>query len=78
MQLVYWSLAEYAHVPVVAEARRGLARQMAGLTLTQWRAHGHICENFSPKRDAEECTGTRFYHWGALGALLPIIEAGLY
>ena len=77
-QLVYWSLSEYAHVPVVAAARKGLAKQMSALTLTQWRAHGHICENFSPKRESGDCTGTKFYHWGALGTLLPLIEAGFY
>ena len=25
-------------------------------------------ENFSPHKDADECTGDHFYHWGALPA----------
>ena len=35
-------------------------------------------ENFSPKKNATECTGTKFYHWGALGGLITLLEEGLY
>ena len=77
-QLVYWSLLEYDHVPVVRQARQGLAVQMTELMLSQWRKHGHICENFSPKRVAADCTGTKMYHWGALGGLISIMEAGKF
>ena len=78
VQLVYWSLLEYDHVPVVRAARKGLAKQMTALTLSQWKAHGHICENFSPRKDGVDCTGTKFYHWGALGSLVSLMEAGVY
>jgi hypothetical protein len=111
MQLVWWSLAEYDHVPVVSAARKGMCKQMTELMLSQWHRNGHICktltsftayylqrydirssrysnlmscrvvssgENFSPKKNATECTGTKFYHWGALGGLITLLEEGLY
>ena len=51
---------------------------MATLMLTQWNRNRYICENFSPARDAAECTGTKFYHWGALLGLIAMEEQGLY
>ena len=39
VQLVYWSLLEYDHVPVVRAAKKALAKQMTALTLSQWKAH---------------------------------------
>ena len=42
-QLVYWSLLEYDHVPVVRTARIALTVQMEALLLTQWRDKRHIC-----------------------------------
>lgn len=44
----------------------------------QWNDHRHICENFSPHKAVDECTGCHFYHWGALPALELLIEHGLY
>ncbi len=75
-QLTYWSLDEYGHVPIVAAARKALAVQMTEMGLNMWRLHGHVCENFNPHEDATECSGTRFYHWGALTFLISFIEAG--
>ena len=75
-QLTYWALSEYAHVPVVRRGRGALARQMRALMLSQWRAHRHICENYNPHRNSTECSGTRFYHWGALTGLLALQERG--
>ena len=77
-QLTYWSFSEYAHVPQVAAARAALVRQMQAMFLAQWRANRHVCENFAPGRNASECTGTKFYTWGALAGLLAIEDAGLY
>jgi hypothetical protein len=76
--LVHWSLLEYDHLPVVRAARKALCRQMTALMLSQWRAHRHICENFSPHRNATDCSGTKFYHWGALMGLISMVEDGLY
>jgi hypothetical protein len=74
--LTWWALREYSHVPVVAEARAALARQAGATAVEQWRRNRHVCENFSPRRGATECTGSFFYHWGALATLLPLLEAG--
>jgi len=46
--------------------------------LEQWRLNRHVCENFDPRKGATECTGSHFYHWGALSALLSFEDAGVY
>jgi len=56
-QLTFWALENYAHVPDVAAARSALAGQHGAMFLEQWRLNRHVCENFSPKRGATECTG---------------------
>ena len=80
--LTYWSLDEYRHVPAVAKGKAALVKQMRQLMLSQWRAHAHICENFNPHRSADtsggDCSGTTFYHWGALTGLLSAFEARLF
>lgn len=76
--LVYWSLLEYDHLPVVRATRKALCRQMTSLMIWHWRAHRHICENFSPHRNATDCSGTKFYHWGALMGLITMVEDGRY
>ena len=81
-QLTYWGLQRYDHVPAVRAGRKALCRQMLALMLSQWRAHRHICENYNPHRTADtshgDCSGTRFYHWGALTGRLTMIEEGRY
>ena len=47
MQLVWWSLAEYDHVPVVSAARKGMCKQMTELMLSQWHRNGHICKTLT-------------------------------
>lgn len=76
--LTYWSLQRYDHVPVVRSARKALCEQMSRMMLSMWRRHRHICENFNPHRNATECSGTRFYHWGALAGMIKLIEEGHY
>jgi len=78
--LTYWGLSHeaYLDVPLVTTARAALCKQMGALFLTQWRAHRHVCENFSPWRNATECTGMRFYHWGALAGFIGLLDAGFY
>merc|ERR1712216_1011357 len=72
--LTYWSLDRYAHLPEVAAAKSALASQMAKLMLSQWRRHRHICENYGPHKNTTDCTGTRFYHWGALNGLIQLLD----
>ena len=76
--LTYWSLQRYDHVPAVRAARKSLCKQMTAMMLNMWRRHRHICENFSPHRDATDCSGTQFYHWGALAGMITLIEEGYY
>ena len=52
--------AQYDHVPIVRRGRKALVLQMREMVLSQWRAHGHICENYSPAAAAPNCTGDRF------------------
>lgn len=81
-QLTYWSLQEYDHVPEVRQGRKALCKQMNSLMLWQWRKDRHICENYSPHRNADDhrgdCSGTKFYHWGALTGMISLIEQGYY
>jgi hypothetical protein len=77
-QLTYWAFSAYHHVPEVASAQAALVQQMTAMFMEQWRLNHHVCENFSPKRGATECTGTKFYTWGALAGLLAIQDEGLY
>ena len=77
-QITFWSLQSYSHVPAVAVAKAALAKQHSAMFLEQWRLNRNVCENFSPKQGAEECTGTHFYSWGALTGLLAIQERGMY
>jgi len=78
--LTYWGLAhpQYEQLDVVTTVRKALCKQMGSLFLSQWRRHGHVCENFSPWKNATECTGMHFYHWGALAGFIGLLEAGYY
>jgi len=77
-QLTYWSLQYYDHIPAVRAGRKALCKQLTALMLSQWRSNRHICENFSPHKNASDCSGTKFYHWGALTGLITLIEEGFY
>ncbi|MFW6155989.1 MAG: DUF4175 family protein [Armatimonadota bacterium] len=63
-----------------AEARRKLADASAHLLLKEWREHRHVHENYNSKT-GEGCdarSSNRFYHWGGLLGLIPLMEAGHY
>jgi len=82
-QLVYWSLQNQSpFLPSLAtstvsnRARKALCRQMKELMLSQWNANRHICENYSPYMNATDCSGTLFYHWGALNGFIGMVEDG--
>ena len=76
--LTYWSLQYYDHVPDVRKGRKALVAQHRELMLAQWRKWHHICENYNPHKTADtsggDCSGTKFYHWGALTGLIGIVE----
>ena len=46
------------------------------MLLAIWRRHRHVCENYSPMREAQNCTGDRFHQWGALSGIISLVEAG--
>merc|ERR1712032_409916 len=79
-QLTYWSLQNYDHVPAVRKGRKALVKQMGALMMSQWNENRHICENYNPHRTADtsggDCSGTKFYHWGALTGLIELMEEG--
>jgi hypothetical protein len=47
-----------------------------------------VCENFNPHQNSsvvidgkhwpDDCTGTKFYHWGALAGMISLIEEGYW
>ncbi|HEY5466767.1 MAG TPA: trehalase family glycosidase [Clostridia bacterium] len=72
--LVYLGLRRYD----LPEARKAMAQKSAALLLKEWRAFGHIHENYNGDT-GEGCDVTSsdsFYHWGGLLALIPLMEAG--
>jgi glycogen debranching enzyme len=74
--LVYMGLEAYD----LPEARRDLAEKSAYALLKEWREHRHIHENYN-SMTGEGCSSpdsNPFYHWGALLALIPLMEAGHY
>ena len=81
-QLTHWSLQNYDHVPAVRKGRKALAKQMGSLMMSQWDQHRHICENYNPHKTADtsggDCSGTKFYHWGALTGLIELVEEGFW
>eukprot|EP01052_Picozoa_sp_SAG31_P000967 SAG31_NODE_30_length_32545_cov_9.378999_30_plen_802_part_00 len=74
--LTYWSLQEYDHLPTVRAGRQAMVRQLSAMAANVWLRHRHICERFSPHRNVSDCTGGKFYHWGALPFLVDLIEHG--
>jgi len=57
---------------------RDLAEKSVALILKEWRAHGHIHENYSGD-DGWGCPNPRsdkFYHWGGLLTYIALIENG--
>ena len=61
VQLTFWGLQNYNHVPAVRTARKALAKQSTAMMMRQWDRHAHVCENFSPNRDTDDCTGDTFH-----------------
>ena len=80
-QLTFWGMQNY-DTELVTLGRKSLCKQMEALFLSQWNEHRHVCENYNPHKTADtskgDCSGTYFYHWGALTALIGLMEDGLY
>ena len=69
--LVWLGLSEY-HTPTALEARRELGEKSLALFLGEWRAKGHVHENYSATGpDSDNVPNSdAFYHWGALLGLI--------
>ncbi len=76
--LVFLGLKKYG----LDRAAQTLSDKSAALLLKEWRAHRHIHENYNAELgtgcfDGKNTNGSDpFYHWGALLALIPLVEAG--
>ncbi|CAB9504969.1 Trehalase [Seminavis robusta] len=77
-QLVYWSLQGPKQSDIVSKAKKALCKQMESLVMSQWNLNRHICENYHPHKNASDCSGTRYYHWGALNGLIGMVEDGYW
>ena len=86
-QIVYWSLQNSKQSVLNGsvslrrsrdKARKSLCKQMESLMMSQWNKNRHICENYSPFKNATECSGTLFYHWGALNGFVGMVEDGYW
>jgi neutral trehalase len=73
--LVYLGLRNYPE-PEIAEARQQLAQKSLDLFLKEWRANGHVHENYNGTTgQGDDVTSSdRFYHWGALLGLMSLEE----
>ena len=64
---------------IKTKARKALCQQMKDLMLDVWKSHRHVCENYYPNNNNNnDCSGTKFYHWGALNGLITMMEDGCY
>ena len=70
--LVYLGLRNYSQ----PEARQDLATKSLNLFLSEWKANGHVHENYNANTGQGDDVGSsdRFYHWGALLGLISYLE----
>lgn len=79
LQLVYWGLRRYSHLPSVAAVRAVLVKQSRQLLLDNWRLFRHVNENSNGITGTGEASYSDwFYHWGALAGFLSFEEEGWY
>ena len=77
--LVYLGLKEYQHLPAARRAMLDLSAQSESTFLAQWVDNHHVMENYN-SFTGEGCDSgdaVPFYHWGALNALVRLIEMQL-
>ncbi len=55
-----------------------LATQSENTFLVEWRANHRVMENFNSNTGVGCDVGNAipFYHWGALNALIPLMQSG--
>ncbi|MEH7115956.1 trehalase family glycosidase [Neobacillus vireti] len=72
--LVYLGIRNYQ----LAEAQKRLAEKSKALLLKEWLQHGHVHENYNADtgEGCDKNNSDRFYHWGALLGIIPLIEEG--
>src|SRR6266545_211704 len=70
--LLYRGLLNYD----LAQARKDLAKKSKELLLKEWRAQGHVHENYNAMTGEGDDVRSSdpFHHWGALLGLIPLIE----
>lgn len=81
--LVYLGLRRYDAVPEVRAARRELVAKSQALLLKNWRAHGHVLENYNADTGDNTVApgkmgGDSFYYWGGLLGTIALMEAVCY
>ena len=81
--LVYLGLQRYDAVPEVRAARLELVAKSRALLLKNWRAHGHVLENYNAETGDNTVApgkmgGDTFYYWGGLLGTTALMEAGFY
>ena len=72
--LVYLGIRNYQ----LPEAQKRLAEKSKDLLLKEWLQHGHVHENYNADtgEGCDKNNSDRFYHWGALLGIIPLIEEG--
>ena len=75
--LVYLGLRNYEHLESATAARKALAAQSEATFLVEWVENHRVMENYNSESGAGCDVGNAspFYHWGALNALVPLLEA---
>ncbi|HEX3821064.1 MAG TPA: hypothetical protein VHW45_12050, partial [Candidatus Sulfotelmatobacter sp.] len=70
--LVYLGLRNYDD----ADTRREFATKSYALFAKEWRAHGHVHENYNAISGTGDdvANSDRFYHWGALLGWIEYLE----
>ena len=73
--LVYLGLRNYQE-PKIDQVRHELSQKSLDLFLKDWRANGHVHENYNGATGSgDDVTNSdRFYHWGALLGLIDLYE----
>ena len=73
--LVYLGLRRYG----LRQACHDLAAKSQALLLREWRAKGHVHENYNAEtgEGCDRLNSDAFYHWGGLLGAMALLEAGL-
>ena len=74
--LVYLGMRHYQ----LPAAQKILAEKSKALLLKEWLNAGHVHENYNANtgEGCDKQNSDRFYHWGALLGIIPLIEEGYF